>query len=120
MNPNLERKAGYQKIKFCGERATIDGLKYIWVDTCCIDKQSSAELSEAINSMFRWYKNAEICYVYLSDVSAAEPPHSIYPTVSTLRKVDGLREDGRYKNSLRLQRLCSLIGTGTRLERKMV
>jgi hypothetical protein len=76
-NPNLERKAGYQKIKFCGERATIDGLEYIWVDTCCIDRQSSAELSEAINSMFRWYKNVEICYVYLSDVSAAELPHSI-------------------------------------------
>jgi hypothetical protein len=86
MNPNSERKAGYQKIKSCGERAAIDGLEYIWVDTCCIDKQSSAELSEAINSMFRWYKNAKICYVYLSDVSAADPPHPIYPTVSTVEK----------------------------------
>jgi hypothetical protein len=38
------------------------------VDTCCIDKKSSAELSEAINSMFRWYKNAAVCYAYLSDV----------------------------------------------------
>jgi hypothetical protein len=39
-----------------------------WIDTCCIDKTSSAELSEAINSMFKWYGDAEICYAYLSDV----------------------------------------------------
>jgi hypothetical protein len=74
-NHGSEWKAGYQKIKCCGERAAKDGWEYFWVDTCCIDKQSSAELSEAINSMFRWYKNAEICYVYLSDVSVPPPPH---------------------------------------------
>lgn len=63
-------KAGYRKINFCGEQAAKDGLQHFWVDTCCIDKSSSAELSEAINSMFRWYRNAAHCYVYLSDVSA--------------------------------------------------
>jgi hypothetical protein len=62
-------KAGYRKIRFCGTRAASDGLQHFWVDTCCIDKSSSAELHEAINSMFRWYQNAERCYVYLSDVS---------------------------------------------------
>ncbi|KUJ20839.1 HET-domain-containing protein [Mollisia scopiformis] len=62
-------KAGYNKIQFCGEQARRDGLEYFWVDTCCIDKSSSAELSEAINSMFRWYQKAARCYVYLSDVS---------------------------------------------------
>src|SRR5271154_1252607 len=62
-------KASYQKIRFCGEQAARDGLQYFWVDTCCIDKSSSAELQEAINSMFRWYRNAAKCYVYLSDVS---------------------------------------------------
>ena len=62
-------KAGYKKIRFCTTRAASDGLQYSWVDTCCIDKSSSAELSEAINSMFRWYYNAAECYVYLSDVS---------------------------------------------------
>jgi len=46
-------KAGYDKIRFCGEKAASHGLKYFWVDTCCIDKSSSAELQEAINSMFR-------------------------------------------------------------------
>ena len=62
-------KSGYEKIKFCGEQATRDGLQYFWVDTCCIDKSSPAELSKAINSMFRWYRNAKKCYVYLADVS---------------------------------------------------
>jgi hypothetical protein len=62
-------KAGYEKIRFCGEQATRDGLRYFWVDTCCIDKTNHVELSEAINSMFRWYREAARCYVYLSDVS---------------------------------------------------
>ena len=61
-------KAGYEKIRFCKEQAANDGLQYFWVDTCCIDKSSSAELTEAINSMFRWYQDAAKCYVYLSDV----------------------------------------------------
>ncbi|KFY30276.1 hypothetical protein V494_08201 [Pseudogymnoascus sp. VKM F-4513 (FW-928)] len=64
-----KNKAGYNKIRFCGEQARRDGLKYFWVDTCCIDKSNNAELAEAINSMFRWYQNAAKCYVYLSDVS---------------------------------------------------
>ncbi|KAF2840255.1 HET-domain-containing protein [Patellaria atrata CBS 101060] len=63
-------KAGYNKIQFCGAQAANDGLEFCWVDTCCINKSSDAELAEAINSMFRWYQNAAKCYVYLSDVSA--------------------------------------------------
>lgn len=62
-------KDGYQKLRFCGEQAGRDGLQFFWVDTCCIDKSSSAELQEAITSMFRWYRDAAKCYVYLSDVS---------------------------------------------------
>ena len=62
-------KAGYDKIRFCGEQARLDGLQYFWVDTCCIDKSNNNELSEAINSMFRWYQKAAKCYVYLSDLS---------------------------------------------------
>jgi len=49
--------------------------------TCCIDKTNSAELNEAINSMFRWYRNTARCYLYLSDVSAADPlPNSQFYT----------------------------------------
>jgi hypothetical protein len=61
-------KTDYDKIRFCGERAAADSLEYFWVDTCCIDKSTSNELSTAINSMFRWYQRASKCYVHLSDV----------------------------------------------------
>jgi len=64
-------KTGYDKIRFCGERAAADGLEFFWVDTCCIDKRDSTELTEAINSMFRWYRNAAKCYAHLSDVSTS-------------------------------------------------
>lgn len=62
-------KAGYKKLQFCGEHARKDDLQYFWVDTCCIDRSSSAELQEALTLMFRWYHNAAKCYVYLSDVT---------------------------------------------------
>ncbi|PVH71248.1 heterokaryon incompatibility, partial [Cadophora sp. DSE1049] len=62
-------KAGHGKIQFCAEQARRDGLQYFWVDTCCIDKSNAVELQEAINSMFRWYRDATKCYVYLPDVS---------------------------------------------------
>jgi hypothetical protein len=65
-----KEKAGYNKIRFCGNQAKKDGIEFFWIDTCCIDKASSAELSEAINSMFRWYQDANRCYVYLPDVSS--------------------------------------------------
>lgn len=59
----------FDKLYFCGEQAKKDKLQYFWVDTCCIDKTSSAELSEAINSMFNWYQRSSKCYVLLTDVS---------------------------------------------------
>jgi heterokaryon incompatibility protein (HET) len=62
-------KVGYEKIRFCGEQARHDGFPYFWVDTCCIDKSNNSELTEAINSMFRWYRDAAKCYVFMSDVS---------------------------------------------------
>lgn len=68
----IKTKIGYEKIRFCGLQAQKDGLDYFWVDTCCIDRASSAELSEAINSMFRWYQRASKCYVYLADVSVTK------------------------------------------------
>jgi hypothetical protein len=68
MDGSGKTKDGYKKLYFCGEQAARDGLQYFWVDTCCIDKTNSTELSEAINSMFRWYRNAARCYVYLTDV----------------------------------------------------
>ncbi|CAN9410721.1 unnamed protein product [Alternaria alternata] len=87
-NETGTEKSGYAKLKFCAEQATKDGLEHFWVDTCCIDKSSSAELSEAITSMFRWYKNSATCYVYLADVttkkrrSSRESPDYETPNVT--------------------------------------
>jgi len=67
----FKHKVGYQKIRYLCQQASKDGLLWAWCDTCCIDKDSSAELSEAINSMFQWYQNAKICYAYLSDVPSS-------------------------------------------------
>ncbi|KAK0638976.1 heterokaryon incompatibility protein-domain-containing protein, partial [Cercophora newfieldiana] len=64
----VAKKKGYQKIQACAAQALQDGFEYFWVDTCCIDKSSSAELSEAINRMFRWYRDSSICYAFLHDV----------------------------------------------------
>ncbi|KAH8781059.1 heterokaryon incompatibility protein-domain-containing protein [Diaporthe sp. PMI_573] len=64
-----KNKLGYDKIRFCADQAWEDGLEFCWVDTCCIDKPNNTELQEAINSMFRWYRDAAKCYVFLSDVS---------------------------------------------------
>ncbi|UKZ72645.1 hypothetical protein TrVFT333_000278 [Trichoderma virens FT-333] len=61
-------KKGYVKIAGAAQLAVSRGLDYIWVDTCCIDKTSSAELSEAINSMYLWYEKSAECYAYLADV----------------------------------------------------
>ncbi|PQE06061.1 hypothetical protein CJF30_00005019 [Rutstroemia sp. NJR-2017a BBW] len=69
MDGTSKNKAGYSKIQFCGKQAKRNGLQYFWVDTCCIDKSNSTELAEAINSMFRWYRDSTKCYVYLPDVS---------------------------------------------------
>ncbi|KAH7087146.1 hypothetical protein FB567DRAFT_60254 [Paraphoma chrysanthemicola] len=61
-------KSGRVKINHCGQQAQADGLRYFWVDTCCIDKSNKSEYQHAIKSMFRWYQNASRCYAYLADV----------------------------------------------------
>ncbi|KAF2994400.1 hypothetical protein E8E13_002912 [Curvularia kusanoi] len=67
-------KPGYRKLNFCAKQAAKDGISYFWIDTCCIDQSSSADVSRAINSMFAWYSSAATCYVYLSDVSTTSLP----------------------------------------------
>ncbi|RYP43385.1 hypothetical protein DL770_011690 [Monosporascus sp. CRB-9-2] len=69
-------KPGVGRVKFRGScrQAEKDGLGYVWIDTCCIDKANLVELSEAINSMFRWYRRASLCYAYLSDVPGDDNP----------------------------------------------
>ncbi|KAH9909433.1 HET-domain-containing protein [Epithele typhae] len=69
------------KIRECCVLAESHGYEWLWIDTCCIDRTSSAELSEAINSMFAWYAQAQVCYAYLHDV----PSQSIFPSSTSTR-----------------------------------
>jgi ankyrin repeat protein len=77
---NADKKAGYEKIRKTCSIAAAHGFKYVWIDTCCIDKTSSAELSEAINSMYRWYQGSGMCYAYLADV----PPNAVVHQTRTI------------------------------------
>ncbi|UKZ81833.1 hypothetical protein TrVFT333_009609 [Trichoderma virens FT-333] len=72
-------KPGITKLRGCCQQAVKDKLGYAWIDTCCIDKTNLVELSEAINSMFRWYSRATVCYAYLSDVPADDDPPDLNP-----------------------------------------
>jgi hypothetical protein len=120
------QKTGFAKIKSACAQAQADGIPYIWVDTNCIDKSSSAELSEAINSMFKWYKDSWVCYVYLADV---EDPDNIagnlgdeteeldwddYPDrrnavedMKRARFIDSLRKSRWFKRGWTLQELLA-------------
>lgn len=69
-NGTCDKKPAYSKLEKAMERAMLDGWGWLWIDTCCIDKTSSVELSEAINSMYAYYKNSQKCYVYLADVES--------------------------------------------------
>ncbi|PIL35327.1 hypothetical protein GSI_02052 [Ganoderma sinense ZZ0214-1] len=64
------------KIRRACEIARLHGYDYCWIDSCCIDKTSSSELSEAINSMYSWYGRAAICYAFLADVPPGDIPDS--------------------------------------------
>ncbi|KAM0252334.1 hypothetical protein ACHAQJ_007772 [Trichoderma viride] len=68
-----KEKRGYMKLEDSCKRAARDGFEYIWIDTCCIDKTSSSELSEAINSMFQWYKDSALCYAFMEDCQGPLP-----------------------------------------------
>ncbi|KAK3314578.1 heterokaryon incompatibility protein-domain-containing protein [Apodospora peruviana] len=67
-SPDVVMKPGYDKIFQTCRLAREQHIEFAWVDTCCIDKASSAELTESINSMFAWYKKAVVCYAYLADL----------------------------------------------------
>ena len=73
----LPFRPGYRRLHDFCQKATNDGYAWVWLDTCCINKESSAELSEVVNSMYGWYEKADVCYAYLVDLpstsSRADP-----------------------------------------------
>lgn len=98
------QKAGYHKIKFCADQAKQQGIKFFWVDTCCIDKSDGIELQRAINSMFRWYRNAKRCFVYLADVSV---PTSSIPQDGSMSWEDAFRKSRWFTRGWTLQELIA-------------
>ncbi|OAQ60556.1 HET protein [Pochonia chlamydosporia 170] len=78
-NPSCMSMKGFQKIQATCQMACDADLTYAWVDTCCIDKTSSAELTEAINSMYLWYQRSKVCYVYLADMDPSSDIKTALP-----------------------------------------
>jgi hypothetical protein len=72
VNAVAKKKAGWAKVQRSCETAKAEGYDYIWIDTLCIDKSSSAELSEAINSMFEWYALSVLCIAYIADYDSSD------------------------------------------------
>ncbi|KAB8207825.1 hypothetical protein BDV34DRAFT_211261 [Aspergillus parasiticus] len=77
--PSVSSSMGYKKIEQCCSVARKMGYEYVWIDTCCIDKTSSAELSEAINSMFAWYQEAKAAFIRLQEeILRISEDHSLF------------------------------------------
>ncbi|KAM5531373.1 hypothetical protein V8D89_014966 [Ganoderma adspersum] len=68
------------KIRLACKTAGRRGFRYIWIDSCCIDKMNSAEWSEAINSMYAWYRDAKICFAFLADIPTGSQPSARFNT----------------------------------------
>jgi Heterokaryon incompatibility protein (HET) len=99
-----ESKPGYLKVKGFCELCQAEGFEWCWVDTCCIDKSSSSELSEAINSMYKWYRESTRCFAYLADIEAkveSENDHSLGSPFSTLPEDFWRSRWVRYRDSPR-------------------
>jgi hypothetical protein len=133
LSKDRELKNGFAKIKNTCSVARKDDLAYAWVDTCCIDKSSSAELSEAINCMYQWYSDANRCYVYLDDLAAGHNRDKNLPDCRWFTRGWTLQEllapkkasrvgfydkDWHYRGSK--QRLSSIISTCTGIRKEVL
>lgn len=98
-----ESRIAFSKVQGCCRKATDDGFQWVWIDTCCIDKSSSAELSEAISSMFAWYQNSTVCYAYLRDVV-----HEFQGETQTFKYFEP--EDVRYENAGNVEQIDHNLG----------
>ncbi|USW48823.1 Putative heterokaryon incompatibility [Septoria linicola] len=104
---SLEHKRGYVKMRYACQQAMIHGLEYVWIDSCCIDKRSSAELSEAINSMYSWYREAACCYAYLADVGNPVRQRGTSVQSNRIATYQALRDSRWFKRGWTLQELIA-------------
>lgn len=113
-----KEESRFDKMKRCCEKARSDGYAYVWIDTCCIDQKSSAELSESINSMYLWYQLAAVCYAYLHDVPTHDSPRdedSFFRKSEWFTRGWTLQELIAPKDIVFLSRSWDEIGTKTEL-----
>jgi hypothetical protein len=101
--PYVRFMKGFDKISAICRQARRHGLDYCWIDTCCIDQSSSAELGEAINSMYKWYREAAICYVWLTDL----PPRSTREKATDVEIDQAFAECRWFKRGWTLQELIA-------------
>jgi hypothetical protein len=104
---DISKKEGYKKLQYLCQQALEDGFKYVWIDTCCIDKSSSAELSEAINSMYNWYMRSEVCYAYLNDVSCGVSADPLEITDASEDQYSSFRKSEWFTRGWTLQELIA-------------
>lgn len=97
----------FDKVRRCCEQARKDGFQYVWIDTCCIDQRSSAELSESINSMYAWYTMSQVCYAYLQDVPIADEPDALD---SPFRKSEWFRRGWTLQELIAPEKVVFLTG----------
>ena len=98
-------KSGYRKITELCKLAKYRGLQWAWIDTCCIDKTSSAELTESINSMWSYYRNAAECYAYLADVP--DPNKKLDQRQLDVKSLAALRRSEWFTRGWTLQELIA-------------
>jgi len=103
---NTKPMKGFKKIRHCIDQAKKDELSYCWVDTCCIDKSSSAELTEAINSMYAWYRDSAACYIYMSDVQLV-PAYELLSTIVDAGQVQQFKFSKWFERGWTLQELLA-------------
>jgi hypothetical protein len=121
----------FAKIQSCRIKALEKHLHWIWVDTCCINKESSAELTESINSMYRWYQGARVCFVYMSDVLHKETKSGAVVKVTNEPHTRRFRDSDWFTRGWTLQELLApkelvfydalwrYIGTKTKLAQQI-
>jgi hypothetical protein len=101
----VQKPKSYAKIQFCADQAAKDGLKYFWVDTCCIDRDSSADVQYAINTMFQWYQKSTRCYALLADVHT--PANEVADLTLSPRLKDVFRNSRWFTRGWTLQELLA-------------
>ena len=78
LSTNFSIKKGFRKLEGFCKVACSANCRYGWIDTCCINKGDLNELSEAINSMYRWYQGSKMCIAYLEDVPQKQLTDSVW------------------------------------------